>query len=229
MDKWKNIRGYISVEVVIVIAIILIGGLIGITKYTSKGKETTSKTNDTVAKVYKDYGGVDLSPSNSSNNTNNNSSNTSTNDNMSSIIQLKYNPTSKVAINSIEFPKGVDEIKVDIIGKNLISNSSKIIGNENKCTSEFGQFTDIAPIVDKYGEGTYALSFDIKSFDTSKTNQMRVYGQNGEKTKYRFTLPFEQNGYLPSGDGYNGILFNVTEQWERHKVIINLKNSSMNA
>ena len=54
-------HGYISVEVVIVAAIVLIGGTIGVSKYSAKGKETTAKTNNTVAKVYKDYGDVDIS------------------------------------------------------------------------------------------------------------------------------------------------------------------------
>lgn len=48
MNKWENKCGYVSIEIVVVVSIILIGGLIGVTKYTSKGKETTNKTTNKV-------------------------------------------------------------------------------------------------------------------------------------------------------------------------------------
>ena len=70
---------------------------------------------------------------------------------------------NKIAINSVDFPDGQDSIDITIIGKNLIDDSSKVMGEENKYNSEFGRFTDIAPIIDKYGVGLYTLSFDAKS------------------------------------------------------------------
>ena len=69
--------------------------------------------------------------------------------------------------------------------KNLLLNSNKTVGENS--TTEFVQFTDIAPIFDKYGLIPYTISFDIKSKDTSKKNIVQVYGQNGSNSRHTFT------------------------------------------
>lgn len=55
---------------------------------------------------------------------------------------------------------------------------------EKHGTNEFMQYTDLAPIIDKYGLVKYQLSFDIKSADTSSKNTVQVYFQNGSGAKY---------------------------------------------
>lgn len=51
-------------------------------------------------------------------------------------------------------------------------------------TSEFMQYTDLAPIIDKYGLVKYRLSFDIKSQDISNMSAALVYFQNGGGARY---------------------------------------------
>ena len=51
-------------------------------------------------------------------------------------------------------------------------------------TNEFMQYTDLAPIIDRYGLGKYKISFDIKSADTTNKSVVNVYFQNGSTTRY---------------------------------------------
>jgi prepilin-type N-terminal cleavage/methylation domain-containing protein len=59
-----------------------------------------------------------------------------------------------------------------------MSPTAKTSGNE------FMQFTDLAPIIDKYGLVKYQLSFDIKSANTASQATMAVYFQNGSGARY---------------------------------------------
>lgn len=138
------------------------------------------------------------------------------------IIQCTKEFNNKIAINSVDFPDGQDSIDITIIGKNLIDNSSKIMGEENKHNLEFGQFTDIAPIINKYGVyGNYTLSFDLKSKDTSKTTYMRVYCQNGSSSRY-------QIGRIDDNSlDFNGIDFNASEKWERYSFKIKIRQGTI--
>ena len=52
----NNKNGFVSIEVVVVLAIILLGGTIGINKYSAKGKETTNKSTATVQKYLNNAG-----------------------------------------------------------------------------------------------------------------------------------------------------------------------------
>jgi prepilin-type N-terminal cleavage/methylation domain-containing protein len=50
--------------------------------------------------------------------------------------------------------------------------------------SEFLQYTDLAPIINKYGLVSYKLTFDIKSANIASQNTVLVYMQNGSGAKY---------------------------------------------
>lgn len=77
MDKWRNTCGYISVEIVIIVAIILIGGTIGVSKYSAKGKETTNKTTTKVEQTVAFAGEIPSgSGKNDGSGTNNSTNNT---------------------------------------------------------------------------------------------------------------------------------------------------------
>lgn len=54
-------------------------------------------------------------------------------------------------------------------------------------TDEFVQYTDMAPIIDKYGLQRYQISFDIKSASTASASTVMVYLQNGTGSKYSFS------------------------------------------
>jgi len=133
-----------------------------------------------------------------------------------SIIQCTKEFNNKITINSVDFPDGQDSIDITVTGKNLIEDSSLLKdGDTNGWQHEFMQYTDIAPIINKYGLGTYTLSFDLKSKNISSHNQMRVYCQNGINAKYQFN-PINQDF------NDNGILFNCSEAWERYSFVISI-------
>ena len=62
------------------------------------------------------------------------------------------------------------------------------VGQRTSTGTEFMQYVDLAPLIDKYGIRPYRLSFDIKSADTSKKNTVNAYFQNGSNTRYLFSL-----------------------------------------
>lgn len=129
------------------------------------------------------------------------------------IIYLDKDPTNKIAIRSVEFPIGQDSVDITITGKNLIDDSSKQIEGGINGLNEFIKYTDIAPIIDKYGTGDYTLSFDLKSKNTSKSSTMVAYCQNGVYAKYILS-------YNGSNDG---IYFNATTEWKRYNFPIQIK------
>lgn len=51
---------------------------------------------------------------------------------------------------------------------------------------EFLNYTDMAPIIDKYGLVKYQIDFDIKSANVANRNSVSVYMQNGSGSKYAF-------------------------------------------
>lgn len=57
---------------------------------------------------------------------------------------------------------------------------------ERRGNNEFNRYLDIAPYIDRYGLGTYVLSFDLKSLDTSNRDLVQVYMQNGSTFRYFF-------------------------------------------
>lgn len=52
--------------------------------------------------------------------------------------------------------------------------------------TEFMMYSDLAPIIDKYGLVSYKLTFDIKSASIASQNTMQVYFQNGSGARYNF-------------------------------------------
>ncbi|MDU3018581.1 MAG: phage tail spike protein [Clostridium perfringens] len=124
--------------------------------------------------------------------------NTHLNKNTSEINILKGQIESKVSQSDID--KSIQNIKLGT--RNLLLNSNKTVGES--ATSEFIQFADIAPIIDKYGLVKYTISFDIKSKDISKCDVVNCYCQNGSATKYSI--------------GYNPI--KVTRNFKRVHVTI---------
>ena len=177
MDKYVNKYGYISVEIVIIVAIILIGGLIGINKYASKGKKTTLKTNETVSKVYKDYGGVDLSSNNPSNNSNNNSSNNQ----QQTKSRLLDGPSFRTIINEYiynNYYQKVIFLQVDDISKgdiDLSNNQDKtIMGHveDNTLMIESKYIIEANPISRAMFHGLPITSVKFDNFDTSIVHNM---------------------------------------------------------
>lgn len=61
------------------------------------------------------------------------------------------------------------------------------VDTERRGNNEFNRFVDIAPYIDKYGVGTYELSFDLRSENTSTANKVQVYLQNGSGMRYFFS------------------------------------------
>lgn len=59
---------------------------------------------------------------------------------------------------------------------------------EKTSTNEFMKYTDMAPIIDRYGLVKYQIDFDIKSADTSSQHLVQVYMQNGSGAKYGFAI-----------------------------------------
>lgn len=59
---------------------------------------------------------------------------------------------------------------------------------ESYSGGEFMMYSDLAPIVDKYGLVSYKLTFDIKSANVSSQNTMSVYFQNGSGARYNFGI-----------------------------------------
>lgn len=57
--------------------------------------------------------------------------------------------------------------------------------------NEFMRYSDIAPIIDKYGLVGYKFDFDIKSADTTNRSTVSAYMQNGSGAKYQmgYTVP----------------------------------------
>lgn len=51
-------------------------------------------------------------------------------------------------------------------------------------SSEFMQYIDLAPMIDRYGLTKYQLSFDIKSASTANASSVNVYFQNGNGARY---------------------------------------------
>lgn len=100
------------------------------------------------------------------------------------------------------------EVRIDGADQFLYSSPAEMRRN-----NEFMQFTDLAPIIDKYGLVDYELSLDIKSANTANKNTVQVYMQNG------------------SGSKYGGLMQNVTVTTSyTHQVIKfkpNLSSSSM--
>lgn len=139
----------------------------------------------------------------------------------SSIIQCTKEFNNKIAINSVDFPNSQDSIDITITGKNLTDGSSKTVDGDNAHDGlgpEFLRFSNMALIFNKYGKGPYTLSFDLKSKDTSNTNVMRVYNQNGAIAKYQIWLAYPQDGYKLERNYY--IEFNATTEWKRYFVVI---------
>lgn len=70
---------------------------------------------------------------------------------------------------------------------------------------EFLRLEDLAPLFDKVGlEGTYTLSFEAKSLDTSQNNRMNVYMQSSTGSKYglinrQFTVTEDWQSYTYTG------------------------------
>lgn len=142
-----------------------------------------------------------------------------------SIIQCTKEFNNKIAINSVDFPNSQDSIDITITRKNLTDGSSKTVDGDNAHDGlgpEFIYYTDIAPTINKYGiSSNYTLSFDLKSKDTSKTNYMHVYCQNGSSSKY-------QIGRIDDNQPvYNGIDFNVSEEWERYSFKIKIRQGTV--
>lgn len=52
--------------------------------------------------------------------------------------------------------------------------------------SEFMQYTDLAPLIDRYGVKEYTLKGKIRSLDTTNSNIVNAYFQNGSDTRYTF-------------------------------------------
>lgn len=55
---------------------------------------------------------------------------------------------------------------------------------EKTSSTEFMQYMDMAPIIDRYGLTKYQLSFDIKSANTTNASSVYVYFQNGSGARY---------------------------------------------
>ena len=55
---------------------------------------------------------------------------------------------------------------------------------EKTASSEFMQYMDLAPVINRYGLTKYQLSFDIKSANTATNSTIRVYFQNGSTARY---------------------------------------------
>jgi prepilin-type N-terminal cleavage/methylation domain-containing protein len=55
---------------------------------------------------------------------------------------------------------------------------------EKTGSSEFMQYMDLAPIIDRYGLKKYQLSFDIKSANAATSSVVLVYFQNGSTARY---------------------------------------------
>lgn len=60
---------------------------------------------------------------------------------------------------------------------------------EQRGRNEFNRTVDLAPYFDKYGTGTYLLSFDLRSEDISSRSYVQAYLQNGGNTRYSFSVP----------------------------------------
>lgn len=74
---------------------------------------------------------------------------------------------------------------MEMEGGYYITPDGSVWGYENQ--DEFLRHEDLAPIFEEYGpDQTYTLSFEMKSKDTSKQDQMRVYMQTSSGTKYDF-------------------------------------------
>lgn len=55
---------------------------------------------------------------------------------------------------------------------------------ERTSSSEFMQYTDLAPLINQYGLAKYRLNFEMKSSDSSADNTTQVYFQNGSTTRH---------------------------------------------
>lgn len=105
-----------------------------------------------------------------------------------------------VTTEGVDVESGMDDIALataDYPGRNLLLNSSR----ELRGSSEFLQFADIAPIINKYGLVPITISFDIKS---DLPGSIIVYNQNGSSTKYSI-------GYTP---------IQVTTTYQRKSVTV---------
>lgn len=128
--------------------------------------------------------------------------------------------------NTVQYKK-LDEALVDrrtlspayeltVLGDRTFSYSSNA---EITSANEWVKYTDLAPIIDKYGFVNYKLSFDIKSANTSSKNTIAVYMHNGSNHKYvmpHTTIPVTTN-YTHHGLTFKPWLDNasLTESWLR--------------
>jgi prepilin-type N-terminal cleavage/methylation domain-containing protein len=99
--------------------------------------------------------------------------------------QVQYEP-----INTISYGGPNGWIKpgysLGSTGKNNFIFEANI---EQRGHNEFNRVVDIAPYLDRYGAGTYLLSFDLRSEDTSNNSTVHVYSQNGSTARYTFSVP----------------------------------------
>ena len=115
---------------------------------------------------------------------------------------------------SIVTNKRIDD--AEFIGKNLLINGSKLVegpvtgwsGNDTDGIEgkEFIQHLDLAPIIDRFGVGTYTISFDLKT--SPKTGPVRVYVQNGASSKYNLWTTVDS-----------------TTDWKRYSVVVDIQKT----
>ncbi|OYX42793.1 hypothetical protein B7Y94_02915 [Candidatus Saccharibacteria bacterium 32-49-12] len=68
--------------------------------------------------------------------------------------------------------------------RSFIYFSPAIVEGGTSGTSEFLQYTDFAPYIDRYGLRKYLLSVDYMSKNTSSASNINLYFQNGSTTRY---------------------------------------------
>lgn len=92
-----------------------------------------------------------------------------------------------LAVNSFGSSTGVvtPGYSLGVVGK---TNFAFQVTKEQSGVNEFNRYIDIAPYIDRFGLGTYILSFDLRSKDTSVSDRVQVYLQNGSNTRYYFSI-----------------------------------------
>lgn len=86
--------------------------------------------------------------------------------------------TYRYVANNSSNPQGYE---IGSLGTSQFYYSSNI---ESYVGYEFMVYSDLAPMIDKYGLVSYKLTFDIKSANISSQNTMQVYMQNGNGARY---------------------------------------------
>lgn len=130
------------------------------------------------------------------------------------LAYILFEDTLSPAMASM-FETSTEKMDIDMYeryrGKNLFVEGDKLVEGPKDGWSdshaeiqgrEFVHYGDTSPIFDRFGEGTYTISFDLK---TTLPGRVRVYPQNGAGTQYTFV------GLVDS-----------TSEWERYSVVVDV-------